>query len=65
MGEIRFDINTDFPVSMKQKDNFLHGIGMLNVKREVEKYMGDIKIKVKKNEFCVTVLLQERSNDNE
>ena len=64
-GEIEFDNKTDLPVSTKQNDNSLHGIGLSNVKREVEQYMGDIKIIVKKNEFCVTVLLQERSNDNE
>lgn len=65
VGEIEFDKNTDLPVSTKQNDNSLHGIGLSNVKREVEKYMGDVKIKIKKNEFGVTVLLQERSNDNE
>ena len=36
-----------------------------NVKREVEKYMGDLDIKVKKNEFSVTILLQERRTENE
>lgn len=69
-GEIKFDTNTDFPLSTKQNDSFkksnsLHGIGLLNVKKEVEKYMGDMKIKVKQNEFRVTVLLQERSIKNE
>lgn len=64
-GEIEFDSKTDFPVSTKQNDSSLHGIGLSNVKQEAEKYMGDVKIKTKKNEFCVTVLLQERSNDNE
>lgn len=63
-GEVEFDINTDFPLSTKQNDNSLHGIGLLNVKQEVEKYMGDVKIKVKKNEFSVTVLLQERGAEN-
>lgn len=69
-GEIEFDANTDFPLSTKQNDtskkiNSLHGIGLSNVKKEVEKYMGDMKIKVKQNEFSVTVLLQERSMKNE
>lgn len=69
-GEIEFDANTDFPLSTKQNDtskkiNSLHGIGLSNVKKEVEKYMGDMKIKVKQNEFSVTVLLQERSIKNE
>jgi sensor histidine kinase YesM len=38
----------------------LHGIGLSNVKREAEKYMGDMDFRVKKNEFSVTVMLQER-----
>ncbi|MCH5269630.1 MAG: GHKL domain-containing protein [Lachnospiraceae bacterium] len=63
-GEIEFDTNTELPVSTKQIDISLHGLGLSNVKREVEKYMGDMKIKVRKNEFSVTVLLQERSNEN-
>lgn len=61
-GEVIFDENTGLPVSGKRKDVSLHGIGLSNVKREVEKYMGDLDIKVKKNEFCVTVLLQERKS---
>jgi sensor histidine kinase regulating citrate/malate metabolism len=64
-GEIKFDSNTNLPVSDKEKDISLHGIGLSNVKREVEKYMGDLDIKVKKNEFSVTILLQERRTENE
>ena len=52
-------------VQKKEKDISLHGIGLSNVKREVEKYMGDLDIKVKKNEFSVTILLQERRTENE
>ena len=58
-GEIEFDTNTGLPVSTKQNNNSLHGIGLSNVKSEVEKYLGDVDIGVKKNEFYVTVLLQE------
>ena len=64
-GEIKFDSNTNLPVSDKEKDISLRGIGLSNVKREVEKYMGDLDIKVKKNEFSVTILLQERRTENE
>lgn len=60
-GEVIIDRNTNLPVSTKKVNTSLHGIGLLNVKKEVEKYMGDIDIKVMKNEFCVTVLLQERN----
>ena len=59
-GEVTFDEETHLPLTTKEKDISLHGIGLSNVKREVEKYMGDVDIKVKKNEFSVTVLLQER-----
>lgn len=31
-----------------QEKTFMHGIGLSNVKREVEKYMGDMDIKYKK-----------------
>ena len=59
-GEVLFDTKTNLPLSTKEKDISLHGIGLSNVKREVDKYMGDVDFKVKKNEFSVTVLLQER-----
>ena len=59
-GEVTFDTKTNLPLSTKGKDIALHGIGLSNVKREADKYMGDVDIRVKKNEFSVTVLLQER-----
>ena len=62
---IKFDIDSELPVSMKQTKASLHGMGLTNVKREVEKYMGDMKIRVRNNEFIVTVLIQERRTENE
>lgn len=59
-GEVTFDTKTNLPLSTKGKDTALHGIGLSNVKREVDKYMGDVDIGAKKNEFIVTALLQER-----
>ena len=61
-GKIVMDADTNLPISTKGNgaSGSLHGIGLSNVKREAEKYMGDLDIKVKKNEFSVTVLLQER-----
>lgn len=64
-GEIVINTDTNLPISTKEKDalgkqSYLHGIGLSNVKREAQEYMGDVDIKVKKNEFNVTVLLQER-----
>lgn len=66
-GEVTFDKNTNLPVSTKEnvseKITFMHGIGLSNVKREAAKYLGNMDIKVKKKEFSVTVLLQERSRN--
>ena len=59
-GEVTFDTKTNLPLSTKGKDTSLHGIGLSNVKREVDKYMGDVDIRARKNEFSVAVLLQER-----
>ncbi len=60
-GEVAFDERTGLPVSTKKEDSALHGIGLSNVKRMAEKYAGDVDIKVQKNEFCVTVILQEKN----
>ena len=59
-GEVTFDTKTNLPLSTKGKDTALHGIGLSNVKREADKYMGDVDIRTRKNEFSVAVLLQER-----
>lgn len=55
-GEIAMDKEKNLPLSTKQ--DAMHGIGLSNVKREVEKYMGDMDIVAKEGEFCVTVMLQ-------
>ena len=64
-GEIIMDADTNLPISTKEKEPFgkkgsMHGFGLSNVKREAQEYMGDVDIKIKKNEFSVTVMLQER-----
>ncbi len=58
-GEIEIDRESQLPRSTKEGP--LHGIGLSNVRREVEKYMGEIEIKTGNHTFCTTVLLQERS----
>lgn len=40
----------------------LHGIGLSSVRREAQKYQGEMEIRTEEQEFCVTILLQERSN---
>ena len=50
------------PVTTKQEDASMHGIGLSNVRREAEKYMGELELKAVQQEFFATVLLQERSS---
>ena len=40
----------------------MHGVGLSNVRRETEKYMGELELKADQQEFSATVLLQERSD---
>ena len=50
------------PVTTKKEDASMHGIGLANVRREAEKYMGELELKTDQQEFLATVLLQERSS---
>ncbi len=50
------------PVTTKLEDAPMHGIGLANVRREAEKYRGELELKVNQQEFSATVLLQERSS---
>lgn len=64
-GKIAFDRDTHLPISVKNHGAedcggiFLHGIGLSNVRREAEKYMGDLDIKINDKELLAAVLLQE------
>ena len=40
----------------------MHGIGLSNVRREAEKYMGELELKADQQIFSATVLLQEGSS---
>ena len=53
------DEGSGLPVTTKDGITALHGIGLLNVREEAFKYMGDIDVKKTANSFCATVLLQE------
>lgn len=50
------------PVTTKTQDAPLHGIGLANVRREAEKYMGELELKAGRQQFSAAVLLQERSS---
>ena len=60
-GEVVFG-QDGLPVTTKQEDAPMHGIGLANVRREAEKYMGELDLKTVQREFFATVLLQERSS---
>ena len=60
-GEVVFGPD-GLPVTSKKEDVPMHGIGLSNVRREAEKYMGELELKTDQREFSATVLLQERSN---
>ncbi|MCI9376850.1 MAG: GHKL domain-containing protein [Oscillibacter sp.] len=60
-GEVVFG-QDGLPVTTKQEDTPMHGIGLANVRREAEKYMGELELKAVQREFSATVLLQERSS---
>ena len=60
-GEVVFG-QDGLPVTTKQEDVPMHGIGLSNVRREAEKYMGELDLNTDQREFSATVLLQERSN---
>ncbi len=61
VGEVVFG-QDGLPATTKQEDASMHGIGLANVRREVEKYMGELELKAVQREFSATVLLQEGSS---
>ena len=60
-GEVVFG-QDGLPVTTKKEDVLMHGIGLSNVRREAERYMGELELKVERQEFSAAVLLQERSS---
>ena len=60
VGEVVFG-QDGLPVTTKQEDLSMHGLGLSNVRREAEKYMGELELKTDRQEFSAAVLLQERS----
>ncbi len=59
-GEVVFGPD-GLPVTTKKEDVPMHGIGLSNVRREAERYLGELEIKTDQREFSAAVLLQERS----
>ena len=50
------------PLTTKKENVSLHGLGLGSVRREAEKYMGELELQAEDQTFCAAVLLQERSD---
>ena len=61
VGEVVFG-QDGLPVTTKKEDAPMHSIGLSNVRREAEKYMGELELKADQQIFSATVLLQEGSS---
>jgi len=57
-GEIIFG-RDGLPVTTKTENASMHGIGLANVRREAEKYFGELEVKAVEQEFSATLLLQD------
>lgn len=76
-GEVYFDRHTRLPISTKEDDCAIsrkkmpdpalsvHGIGLSNVRKEAEKYCGNMDIQIDGKEFRVTVLLQGKGREGD
>lgn len=58
-GKVEFR-QDGLPVTTKKIDTLMHGIGLSNVRRTAEKYMGEIDIHLENQVFSITVMVQER-----
>lgn len=58
MGKILFG-RDGLPVTTKTENVSMHGIGLANVRREVEKYLGELELNAVRQEFSATLLLQD------
>jgi len=61
-GALQWDTERDLPVTSKEKENThgygrVHGYGLMNIRRVVGKYSGDIDIVLKDGEFRLTIML--------
>ena len=60
VGEVVFG-QDGLPATTKNEDAPMHGLGLSNVRREAEKYMGEVEITQDNQVFGVTVMIQEKS----
>ena len=64
-------VHTDDPKSILQKNRFttkknkeLHGYGMQNMRKTIEKYGGEITAEIEDGEFILTILLPIDMDEN-
>ena len=60
VGQVAFGAD-GLPVTAKKENPSMHGIGLSNVRREAEKYMGELELRAEGQVFSAVVLMQERS----
>ncbi len=60
VGDLVFGAD-GLPVTDKKTDVSMHGIGLTNVRRIAEKYMGEMEVCPENQVFRVTVMVQEKS----
>ncbi|NBJ95106.1 ATP-binding protein [Parablautia muri] len=54
-GDLQWNTENELPVATKRADG--HGYGLINIRRVVEKYSGNIAIDEKNGEFCISIML--------
>lgn len=62
-GEVKWEAGSPIPATRKQQEPLArleHGIGLKNVKKIAERYLGVMDIKIKGTVFQVTVMLQQQ-----
>lgn len=60
IGSLQWNTENGLPItSKKQIDHYgqSHGYGLLNIQKVAQKYLGDIIVDLKDNEFCLSILL--------
>lgn len=66
-GSLKWEVGAALPATTKQKDLpddlMEHGIGLKNVRDVAERYFGDLDIKVEKDIFKITVMLQLKEEE--
>jgi len=55
-GDLQWDTEKELPITSKRKLDG-HGYGLVNIRKVVRKYSGDIDVVLKDGEFCLSIML--------